>query len=417
MYKTNFFTSLKTNFKSRQYNYIFNWFLENKIDFDLKLIRQVQFSINNWTHYKSEPINNQLILDFISSQKLLLSQTDRTQRAKPAAEPPEGWRMCDTWIMLHPEQIVKYYYHILKFMDQCQDKKKFTLAPVSSIKSHFLRIDVIVLYNILKNINLTTISETEFKENKEKYFSTIFEYKKHNFSYIIDTDGVSACFHYKEKIKSEPVSKYAKIHLVERVIGIDPGRTNIIYAAEKIGKVVKKYRLTRKAYYSSSGITRANKRNKKWQKQLHEQEQIYANHSIKTVSNEEWELFLQDYISVYQDLWRHKTQKKYARERFRTYILKRKTLDVFFTRFVSKDLPEPDIAYGAAGFKSTGYGELSAPKSSVMERCKKRFRRVGEIDEYRTTKICNDCNNVLQQVRDSKYKEVRGLSRCCSTER
>ena len=41
---------------------------------------------------------------------------------------------------------------------------------------------------------------------------------------------------------------------------------------------------------------------------------------------------------------------------------------------------------------------------------------MGEIDEYRTTKICNDCNEILQQVRDSKYKEVRGLSRCCSTE-
>ena len=410
MYKNNFLTSLKTNFRQRQYNYISTWLLHNDIEFSPKLVKSIQAQVNNWTYYKSESISNSLIQSFISSQQKLLNL---------------DISLCDKWIEKHPNNVVTYFYSILKYIEKYEFCKKFTLAPISSIKLHFLRIDVVVLYNILKNCKLIQISEQEFKANKDLYFSTFFNYKKTNFSHIIDTDGISVCFHYKKPIVKQSECKYPNIRVIKRVIGIDPGRTNIIYAAEKLpDKTVKTYKLTRKQYYNSSGITKCKEKSKNWQKQIQEEEQIYAQYSIKTINTETWNLFIDNYISVYNKLWSHKTQQKYGRERFRVYTLKRKTLDIFFNTFLSKNLPIPDIAYGSAGFKCNGRNELSAPKSSILERCKKKFEHVKEIDEYRTTKVCRDCNNVLQQVRISSRSEaapsalpyVRGLSRCCSTE-
>ena len=86
-------------------------------------------------------------------------------------------------------------------MEQLDDEKKFTLAPVSHIKRHFLTIDTRALYFIMKNRGLFSGNLGKFEESRDEYFARCFEYselrKCGTFSHMLQTDGMSVCFHFR----------------------------------------------------------------------------------------------------------------------------------------------------------------------------------------------------------------------------
>ena len=258
-------------------------------------------------------------------------------------------------------------------------------------------------------------TEQEFRCLKEKYFKECFDYKKlchkRDFSFLLETDGTSVCFHFHspKQLKSE-VSYPSS---TGRIIAIDPGRCNLIFGVEEMSDgTVKKYKLRRSTYYNSSGMVNRNRKSAKWEKELGELGLRYNEQSIKTTNDENWKNFLEVYISVYDTLWEKKTEKKRSREDFRVYCLKHKTLDKFFQTMNGAE--KPVIAYGAAKFNPSGKHELSAPTTFVSKRCSKFFR-VTMIDEYNTTKICNKCHERLHIVKTINALEVRGLRWCSST--
>ena len=196
------------------------------------------------------------------------------------------------------------------------------------------------------------------------------------------------------------------------MIAIDPGRTNIVFAVDTNGKI---YKMTRGMYYAGAGINTIIRKTAKWQADIKEAEDTFRRHSPKTTNQRTWDAFLQDYISVYKTLWDAKTEKKYARERFRVYGLKRKILDKFFQTMKTGDrYLVPEIAYGAAKFPPTGKGERAVPTVFVRKRCAKFFPRITFVDEYNTSKICCCCDERLCPVKKAG-NEVRGLRWCPST--
>jgi hypothetical protein len=71
-------------------------------------------------------------------------------------------------------------------------------------------------------------------------------------------------------------------------------------------------------------------------------------------------------------------------------------------------------------FSPNGKNELSAPTTSIYKACEKRFK-VELVDEFRTTKVCENCDKALSPVliyskKIEKMKEIRGLRRCGSSE-
>ena len=69
----------------------------------------------------------------------------------------------------------------------------------------------------------------------------------------------------------------------ERVIAIDPGRVNIVYAEEKLENgSFKSYKLTRGEYYERCGMIRRNRKTAKWEKTIREEELMYSRHSPQT---------------------------------------------------------------------------------------------------------------------------------------
>ena len=77
-----------------------------------------------------------------------------------------------------PEQDLRYCWYILGDMEQLNDAQQFTLTPVSQIKSHFLTIATRVLYYIMKNCDLFSGKQSEFRESRDEHFARCFEYSE-----------------------------------------------------------------------------------------------------------------------------------------------------------------------------------------------------------------------------------------------
>lgn len=394
-YMTNFKNSLIYPFENRQKAFIARWCRENQLDKEQAYA--IRCAINRWgcrTELNSKAI------PFVEEQRKLLGTIS------------EDEEVTHTWLGAHMENVVRYYWHILCYNEHFEDAKRFTLAPISSIKSHYLTIDTTVLFEMMKNCKLTSVKKDAFMELRDEHFSSCFRYstlcRKGVFTHMLETDGVSVCFHFHVP-KAQKVKENRVLKKSDRVIAIDPGRSNLIFAVDDTTKET--YCLTRQSYYTSAGMKTMNRKAAKWEKNIEEAELVYRKQSLKTIKEEVWDLFLKDYASVYQTLWDAKTEKKWGRERFRVYNLKRKTLDNFFQTMVGDQ--RPVIAYGAARFNPTSKNELSAPTTFVSKRCVKHFPLI-MVDEYNTTKVCYCCNQKLCPVMKNQ-QEVRGLRWCCST--
>ena len=401
-YSTVFNNSLEFNFESRQKRYIRHWLEQNNLNKDW--IHSIRCAVNGWKCRTEPPLEAQ---EFISSQRQLLL-------------PPEDG-ISEEWLKGNRNTILRYFWVILKYLETIDTAKKFSLAPIHTISSHFLMIDTTVLYYMSRDAGIIpeNLKYEEFNSQKQVYFRKIFKFKeskKYIFTEKIQTDGVSVCFHYRlPKPKKENIEIKKVEH--ERMIGVDPGRSNLIFGVEKTSTGLQTYRLTRNEYYCAAGMTKRNRQAFTWQQEIQEEEQVVSRVSPKTTNPHQWDAFLRDYISVYNRLWEVKTGKKWARARFRVFGLKKKVLDRFFNRMEGQ--VKPLICFGSAKFKPNGRGELSAPTTSIFKACEKRFN-VELIDEFRTTKMCVDCDQSLHPVmvyskKLGKYKEIRGLRRCSSS--
>ena len=412
-YMTNFKNSIMFAFEGRQKAFLKHWSSQyNIVKEDTYAIR---CAINGWECRRTVP---ETAKTFVKEQKQLLGTTN--------IDTPG---ITTFWLGDHIEQVLRYFYFILQYNEQFEDTRRFTLAPVSRIKRHFLTIDTRVFYEMMKNIGLINCNEKKFQEMKDEQFDSVFRVRhlsKGQFTYLLETDGVSVSVHFRtprilpdkespmtvnRQLPTRPGSQHLKA-TSGRVIAIDPGRSNLMFGVERLPDGnVKTYKLTRNQYYTEAGMKERNKKTKYWEAQIATEEELYARHSIKTTRQTEWEKFLKDYSSVYDTLWNAKTQKKWAREAFRVYCLRNSVLDRFFQSMNGEE--SPTIAYGAARFNPNNKNELSAPTTYLSKRCEKHHPTVF-VDEFNTTKVCSHCNEKLYSVAIDG-KEKRGLRWCCST--
>ena len=128
---------------------------------------------------------------------------------------------------------------------------------------------------------------------------------------------------------------------------------------------------------------------------------------------------MKDHAKVHKRLWTAKTEKKWARQRFRVYGLKHKTRDKLFDAMkVKPDKPgklDPVIACGAAKFASSAKRELSIPTTFIFRRCTKHVRVV-LVDEHNTSQVCDRRDQITCPVMSDGHK-IRGPRWCRSTHR
>jgi transposase len=72
----------------------------------------------------------------------------------------------------------------------------------------------------------------------------------------------------------------------------------------------------------------------------------------------------------------------------------------------------PILAYGSANINPTGKGEVTVPVKYIQRACEQKFE-VFPVDEFRTSKVCYKCGELLDEVKFEGEKfPVRGLRWC-----
>ena len=316
-----------------------------------------------------------------------------------------------------PSLIIKLFVQfnrILEHLETQEDIKLFNILPICKIKRHFITIDTVGMIGIMKEIKAIGKNQKNFLDTElwESFIDVSkLKTKAKTFTRTIDTDGIAINVHFTCPIKTiSGTEEKAKIDLAgKRVIGVDPGRTNIFYMVEEVEKdKFKKFRLTRKQYYVESGITAAKKNTEVWNLKVKEDLEKLSLASPKSISLENFNMYLDTMLSVKETLWTEYFDTKWADQRLRLYGGKKKV----FSKFLNRLGDNVVLAYGTAKFAPGGKGELTVPVSRGFKECASRFKVV-PVDEFRTTKLYHKDLSVLNKVatfKEEKITDVRGLS-------
>lgn len=322
-------------------------------------------------------------------------------------------------------RILNYFVYLLREMEK-HNFPLFSICPRYSLRCHYVTIDTWSLYGVMKASGLTACkNEIAFNKLGKEHWESFLRFDmlkvsdKKKFTGTIETDGVGLCIHFKnpKPDAGEAISNEIRKHdpSKEIVLGCDPGRTNIFtFVQEMPENKYKTYTLTRKHYYTSSGILDSNKQDIVWRKPLKDTHDIVSKLSPKGINLAKHSEYVAMWMKVRSTLWEELSKKRWSRQRLRLYAGKRKTMDRFFNK-LQRSCNKADksktivIAYGAGGFKASAKREQSVPVKWAKAMCAKRFR-VHLVDEYRSSRVHSEDDMILKAVwSEGKGKSVRGL--------
>lgn len=320
-----------------------------------------------------------------------------------------------------------------------------TLVPICGVRNHFVTLDTSCMYGVAKDSGVisTECSLSAFEELWEDHWRSIIDVdrvkgKICKFSGTIDTDGIATCIHFTrpKKQASDTTTDDIKIYDSSfRVLGVDPGRSNILYIAEKLSTgSYCDYVLSRSQYYAESGIKKANQMSRQWNQGIENCIKELSTVSAKGASLEKFMQYLSVWKSARETLYAEYSKDRWAQQRMRLYGGKKRVFANFLNR-VEKgkkvngtfDTRPIVLAYGSAKFAPTGNGELSVPTSRAFKECHYRFK-CKLVDEFRTSRTYHKDGTLLQQVgvcsdpkvsgtetEECGQRTVRGLLWCGST--
>ena len=254
------------------------------------------------------------------------------------------------------------------------------------------------------------------------------------------TDGVSLCIRYGS-IKKERTSDVSEISLSDfvqktnaRLISNDPGRVNIFQMTERSEHGFHHGRFTR-AKYRVVGLSNRFQEDRAARKKtapcvIEAEDLLCSVGGWKARTKEAYIKTLTTFNAYAEHLLEHYGQKVYTRQKMMSYRRKQSVLIQRFANFldvnkkkVRKHHPSNQgivLGIGNASFAPSGKGETAVPTTRVAKlfarylKCRDIPHRIISLDEFRTTKCCNRCGNVLDDIRDKlTHRTIRGLKSCC----
>jgi hypothetical protein len=432
-YATNMKNHLKMNLAGNIKRYIYT---VPKQDGSLKFSKNeaisMLFAVNGWKSKKKalEPLTPEMLFHVNTVRNILGLEQDQVIDKVYMKATKNLFNMVRFSVFVNQaiERIIPIYEEENKTRD---DKNKLrvpkltNIFPISTLKRHFITLDTSDLIGILNENNLLHKSLMEKSDEMWKSVFNYNKYKKKEFTFTIDTDGVAVNFHYlhekevshKEDEDDSPIPK--RYPQNARFVGIDPGRTNILYIVEiKKDGTKKVYKLTRNQYYAEAGINIANKNSATWNKHVEDKIRVLSENSPKGSSLPKFIDYMNARMSVSGALFDEYFRRCWAQQRFRLYGGKKRV----FSRFLNKLKPhgdEPVVAfYGSAKFAPGGKGEVSVPTSRAYKEVSSRMITI-PTSEFRTTSIDYETLQILKGVGEhnlgNEVVSVRGLLWCDST--
>lgn len=469
--KTCFEKNLRMHFKTRQERAIGAWLVSNGID--KKFARAVQRRINGWSHATDRTAEEEPLLQGTAVESMI-------SRHRRVLEDP-GTLYTDTCDL---RTIINYYFFLKREFSDVEKIRRFAIVPRHKIGVHHATFDQTGIRGICKELKIWEEPREEDVEDETRRggwhllldTEKIKKMKpKWNLHYL-QTDGIAASILFsrpataakdgkdgtseKEDGGRGPAAKRRRKHAskgasgsdaqgagvaaavvnagAEYVIGIDPGRTNVVTCSVvdvKTSKVLRKLRMTAKQYYQESWMTdrrkkvtdRARKSNEPYKRALEAvssgpagedegvEDEVSEERGGITCSGGRFEKYLVRLYANYPVLWRERAKKKYRKCDMKVYSRKQRCIADFVNRLIppKSDVTRYHVAFGAAKFAATGKGEhFSSPARTLGRAIRRRVggdARFSPVGENYTSRVCHRCHQPLNKLVKGCFSIDRGF--------
>lgn len=332
-------------------------------------------------------------------------------------------------IVKHSNHFVKIYYSILKEFEKYPETKgvrTFTLLPHKHgfTQSHIticnagLENTLKYIANELKcaNNNIDSgLDVKKFAENSSDYWKELFnitkyETKNKRFGYTILTDGKSVVLQMLKPVKPEKTATQYTEQQYDNFLGIDPGIRALITSYDTNDKVIQ---VSTREYRHKSKMISACKKRENWYKKWEHYEEWKLIPTIKTSKTSVMKEYFKYVFPRLRIFTEFHIEKGFRNLNFTSYCRSKATLAKICERIsgVTKKTKHMKTLVGFGDY-SQQHGLVKSHPTTPILRLKKELRRyckVVDIDEYKTSKTCSSCNKEIVLYRNRIQRKKMGV--------
>jgi hypothetical protein len=334
----------------------------------------------------------------------------------------------------------KYIFYTLKMNDYIEketDKKLFqSLSLRNEIKPHYITLDVNSILSIFNNEFKGQKDLNQKTKDKKNYiWSKIFYtdnkvMKKKGFSFdtlLTDGIGVSLIF------KKNGIGKYQlnnniidnNIYIDElnnedkeiiknkKIIAIDPGKKNLIYAMDGNKNKIR-YTANQRKIESMSKRNNRIIRNEKKKNKIIKEETKLSSYNCKTNDINKFKDYIKEKIKLNDNVKDFYNQDLLRKLKWRNIIYKRKSEDKLLNAMENKFGKSEDIIISYGNWNNSKQMKHIMPTmgNGLKKVIEKKFNTL-ILDEFKTSKLCSCCYNELENYKCDN-KKLHRLLICCN---
>lgn len=332
-------------------------------------------------------------------------------------------------IVKHSNHFVKIYYYILKEFEKYPETKgvrTFTLLPHKHgfTQSHIticnagLENTLKYIANELKcaNNNIDSgLDVKKFADNSSDYWKELFnitkyETKNKKFGYTILTDGKSVVLQMRKPLQPEKTSTQYTEQQYDNFLGIDPGVRCLITSYDTNDKVIQ---VSTREYRHKSKMIYACKKRENWYKRWEHYEEWKLIPTIKTSKTSIMREYFKYVFPRLRTFTEFHIEKGFRNLNFTSYCRSKATLAKICERIsgVTKKTKHVKTLVGFGDY-SQQHGLVKSHPTTPILRLKKELRRyckIVDIDEYKTSKTCSSCNKEIVLYRNRIQRKKMGV--------
>ena len=335
----------------------------------------------------------------------------------------------------NPERYLASSFYMNSVLEKMECKLFQPLSLRTSIVPHYITIDTASLMSFFAGKGKGALLR-HVADNQEPFWNKlfnldrrVFRQKGYDFNYTLQTDGVAVSLlfvhkHYSGKKKctntitgERPTppsietfdAEYWKDFTGRTVVGVDPGKFNIVYMTDGEQKL-------RYTAYQRRTETMA-KRNQrillteKQKRNIIERETELSDSNSKTVDVDAFKEYVRAKNSMNEKLRNFYGLALHRKMKWRQFVYTQRSEDKFLGRMRQLFGDDALVAYGNWS-RTTQMRHFVPTKGVGMRRLISRHFETVLIDEFRTSKLCCNCSKELSHVKIEQGESKKKLFRC-----
>ena len=246
-------------------------------------------------------------------------------------------------------------------------------------------------------------------------------FKGFRFHHELTTDGVSASVLLSRPEEKKEHSKHLECKGGEQplsmAVGLDPGRKNLIMSTDVNG-VSLRYTSQQRIFESKMKRYREVLNLEKGRHGISEVEAELSKHNHRTVDPSKYREYLVAKSKADKLTESFYRQEKWRNWKFRIHCHRRSSEDKFCNRMAETYGRDCTVYFGDWSASTQQKGCAPSPTVGIRRLLSKRFKVIN-VDEFRTSRICNACQGDLKKYRNKKGRLSYSRLHCpwCSSEK